>query len=154
MDLLNELEQYLGSETINEELTFEPVEGEGVSFGVFDGDDVKAEITILDQDGSVIDGVDGEYVPSEVTVSVEGDEDAKAFTLSKLNAMGFVSGSYNGETVNIEDFTMDSEELDADDEYVDSDDLDDDSVIATVRDMEGDDAISLRDLEVDDDEDY
>lgn len=151
MDLLNELEQYLGSETINEELTFEPVEGEGVSFGVFDGDDVKSEITILDQDGSVVDGVDGEYVPSEVTVSVEGDEDVKAFTLSKLNAMGFVSGSYNGEVVNIEDFTMDSEEVD--DEYVDADDLDDDSVISTVRDMDRDDEISISDLEIDDDED-
>ncbi|MFW6219661.1 MAG: hypothetical protein ACOCZ5_00120 [bacterium] len=154
MDLLNELEKYLNVDSINEETTFKPVYLEDdeyeqpASFVVEDDDtgELKATISVYDEDGNPIDAVNDDYNPSDVTVEVVSDDEmeTKALVATKLKAMGFVNVVCDGKQMKLDDYI----------DKIDDDDIDDDDIVATVKDIEGDDSISILDLEDDDDDDY
>ena len=133
MDFLNELQTYVDEISLNEESVFKPVYIEDdeyenpASFVVEDDEtgDTIATVSLYDEDGNVVDGVNGDYIPSEVTVDVEtdGTEETKNLVAKKLKAMGFVNVVCDGEEIDMSSVA---------DMYVDDDDEDFDDVKATV----------------------
>lgn len=151
MEFLNELQNYIDDISLNEESVFKPVYVEDdeyenpASFVVEDDEtgETIATVSIYDADGNVVDGVNDDYAPGNVTVECEtdGTEETKNLVLTKLKAMGFGTVLCDGEEVDMSD-VMDISSMVGDE--------DEEDVRASVMDIEDDD-ISISDLEVEED---